>query len=159
MPVSTTGGQLVSLLVTIGIVLQGGLILSGIGLVSHKLTDWLSRHTRIESPDPTMYIRQFEVFFERLFTPIGQTAANKTSSPLASQLSFYFSIGITVIAIATAIYVMSAGLITGTAMVTYQTLGIVFDPVPLFRQIVALVVIGASAILLHAWERSGEVAT
>ena len=142
--------QLFSALVDVFSVMQIGLVFSTIGSVSYSTELLLSKHTHLEEPDPTMYTRQFEMLFDTLFAPVGWTVAKRTQSPLKRRVSFQLSIGVIVIFSSLVIYLVTAGIITGAALATHQAFGFVMDPIPLFRQIVAFVVVCGLAVMFHA---------
>lgn len=159
MPIGSSGGELLPVLIAVVGAIQIGMGLSGIGFVSHSVTHWLSRYTRIEEPDPTMYKRQFEMVFDTLFAPVGWSVASKTRSPVVSQLSFQLSIGVAVILGALVTYLVTAGIITGAALATHHAFGFVINPVPLFRQVVAFVVVCGLAVMFHAGDRAKQIRT
>lgn len=157
MVIGSGEGQLIPVLLAVFGVIQFGIISSTIGLVFHLVTRWLSRCTHIGEPDPTMYTRQFEMLFDTLFAPVGWTVANKTQSPMVSQLSFQISIGVTVILSALLTYLVTGGILTGTVVATHHAFGFVINPMPLFRTVVAFVVVWALAVVSHAGDRAKQI--
>lgn len=75
-----------------------------------------------------------------------------------NQLSFQLSIGTAVILGASVIYLVEAGVLTGTALAADQTLGVVINAMPLFRKVIAVDIICAAAILFHARDRAEQLA-
>lgn len=157
MSIEAGSESLVEFTILVHSVMQTGVIVSAFALASHKLTNLLSRFTRVEREDPTVYFRQFESFFNALFEPIGLSVADKVRSPWLSQISFQFSISMAVLAIAVVIYLITGGVAIGSALATHMAFGTVIDPIPVFRQVIALVVICGMAVMFHASERAGEL--
>ncbi|RLM33154.1 hypothetical protein [Haloarcula sp. Atlit-120R] len=151
--------QLVPVLVGAFTIIKGGLILSGLGYISHGLAHWLARYTRLERPDPTEFKRLFERFFDRLFAPIGEQAAARIHRPILRQLSFELSIGIAVIVAAIVVNIVAAGLVTGTAIAAYHTAGVNIEPTSVFRMMVSGILVCAFAVMTHAGDRAKRIRT
>ena len=158
MPIGIEQGELIPVLLALVAAIQSGLTLSGVGYVSFRLTEWLSKYGYAEPPDPTIFKRRFAQSVENLFTPIGETAVHYTSTPVTRQTSFYLAVGAAVVVAALSFYLTSATVILGGVVATYQTTGIFIDPAPLFRQIVAFAVLWALAVMFYAEEQARQYA-
>lgn len=157
MPIGAGDGQLIPVLIAVFESIRYGLIVSCFAFISHTVHLKLSRHTPIEEPDPTIYKRQFEYIFDAYFTPIGRSTAERIRSPLLGQITFQTSIGLMVIVTALATYLITAGLLVGVTLATYQAFGVVIKTAPLFRYVVAFVVVGTVAVMFHAGERAKQM--
>lgn len=153
-----TGAELITLLAATTAVVKSGLIISGIGLISHAITRRLAEHTSIEKPDPTIYMRQFDAFFDSLFTPAGQKAASLAERSVTKQFAFLLAVDFVILVSAVTVYIISAGVVVGSVVMSYQTFGVSIDPVPVYRQVTALVVLCTLAIAFHAKECSERFA-
>lgn len=156
MPIGANEGELITLLVAIYSTVQSGITISGLGWVSYSLTRWLSHYTQIDEPDPTIFLRLFEMIFDQVFAPIGLTVSERVQSPMVRKLSFLLSIGVAVILIAFMSYLATAGLLAGGVLAVYQTYGFVINPVPVFREIVACIVVIAMGVMFHAEDRANQ---
>ncbi|WP_410765260.1 hypothetical protein [Haloferax sp. DFSO60] len=157
MEIGSTGNHLLPVIATDVSIMQLGLILSATGLVVHRIKKWLSQYASVEEPDPTVDQRTFERLFERLFAPVGFATAKRVRSPLMTQLSYQLSVGVAVLLFATIIYVATAGLMIGTAVASYQLLGITTNFVPTYKLLVSSVVLVGLAIMFHAGDRAKEL--
>lgn len=159
MPLGTIMQEVIPVLIALTGILQEGLTLSAYGFVGHSVTYRLSHHVSfIEKPDPTLYTRQFDRFFEMSFASIGEAVAERAESPAGRQLSFYLTVSITVLIAAILVYLIAAGTITGAVIVAYLSVGIIIDPTPVFYQVVAAVLFLALAVLFHADARAKRIA-
>lgn len=157
MSIGSTGNHLLPVINAVMLVMMLGLLLSGYGLVFNSVKKWLSRYTHIEDPDPTEFKRPFVKFYDRVFAPAGSATANGIRSPVVSQVSYLLSVGVAVLLFGTVTYLATAGLMVGTAVASYHTLGVTMDLVPTYRMIVAFVVVLGMAVMFHAEDRAKEL--
>lgn len=157
MPIGGIGGQLMPVLRTAFTVIQVGIVASSAGYLLYLTWGRLAGYTRIEEPDPTIFKRQFEMFFDKRFAPIGWTVANRTKSPVLRPFSYYLSISFAVILGALLSYLVTGSVIATTVVATHHTLGIGITLMPLLRTVVAFVVLVALAIIFHAGDRANQI--
>jgi hypothetical protein len=149
--------HLLPVLITTVLVMQSGLLLSEIANVAYSVQNWLSKYTRVEKADPAAFKRIFERIFDALFAPVGSTVAKKCGSPGVRQISYQLAVGGVVLVTAVVVQLVMAGAVTGAAVTAHQAFGITLNPVPVFRQLIALVVISSFAVMHHAEGRAKRV--
>jgi hypothetical protein len=154
MAIDPSSRLLVQLLSIIREVIWLGICVASIPYVEHSTRDILSIYTRVEKYDINRDKRRWERFFNTLISPIGESAADKIQYRSLGPIAYQLSIGGAVIFLSLVVYGLTAGMMIGSALAAYNTFGVTIDVLPLFQGVVAVVVVVAMAVMIHAGDRA-----
>jgi hypothetical protein len=134
-----------------------GILLSGIGLLSYRISNKISIISSVDRADPTVWQRKWRALFDRIFLPAGEVAISAKRNPKLNQISFLLAVGMTVLFITMLAYVLLSGTVIATAYGIYQMSGMVPDLTSVIEKIAVMTVVFSFAVMTHATERADRV--
>jgi len=146
-------GHVITLLaVTFGL-MQWGIIFSCSMYIGYSCQRFLSQYTSVELPDPTIFQRVWEAFYERFFHPFGEQMIDRQRDPVRNGVVYQVSVGIAGMSVAISLYILGSWTVLGTMVASYYWAGFAPDLSSVIEVLAGTAVIFGLAVNFHAAQK------